>query len=71
MNSFTGTEGTEQRARTLRPQPHGHTPAWGQSASSQRTQNKAFRKQQDSVQKILCSAEKWGPRGSAPRLPSR
>lgn len=24
--------------------------------------NKAFRKQHDLVQKVLCSAEKWGPR---------
>lgn len=43
----------------------------GSSWGSELTQNKTFRKQHNLVQKILCGAEKWGTRRSAPRRASR
>lgn len=42
----------------------------GSSGGSELTQNKTFRKQHNLVQKILCGAEKWGTRRSAPRRAS-
>ena len=47
------------------PRAHAHlAEGWegAQGNMSQLTQNKAFRKQHDLMQKILYSAKKWGPR---------
>lgn len=83
IKNFRGTEDTKQLVSTpLRttsppraPQAHAHLSGHGgmgaQGNMNQLTQNKAFRKQHDLMQKSLCSAKKWCPYGSAPHMPSR